>query len=154
MPTVILPTNIESTKRKIQALESIIPYDNAKDREIHERALASLKEYEEKLLMRDKMIMKLNQIAKGALEEQFEAEFRTLLKNIADPNTDPKKARKITITLTIKPNEKRNIADMSFQTKAILIPSMAIEFNIYIEKDKMVKWWHKNSTDKYQGKLL
>lgn len=80
--------------------------------------------------------MKLGEIAKGALEEQFEAEFQNVLKNIADPNTDPKKARKVTITLTLKPNEKRNIAGMSFQTKTTLVPSKAIESNICIDKDK------------------
>lgn len=83
--------------------------------------------------------MKLSEIAKGALEEQFEAEFQNVLKNIADPNTDAKKQRKITITLTLKPNEKRNIAEMNFQTKSALVPSLPVESNIYIDKDKAGK---------------
>ncbi|MEK3974512.1 MULTISPECIES: RusA family crossover junction endodeoxyribonuclease [unclassified Psychrobacillus] len=33
------------------------------------------------------------------------------LDNIADPNTDHKKARKVTVSLTRKANEKRNLAD-------------------------------------------
>lgn len=33
------------------------------------------------------------------------------LDNIADPNTDHKKVRKVTVSLTRKANEKRNLAD-------------------------------------------
>ncbi|MPW26235.1 hypothetical protein GC105_10590 [Alkalibaculum sp. M08DMB] len=83
--------------------------------------------------------MKLSEIAKGALEEQFEVEFQSLLENIADLNTEPKAARKITITLTVKPAESRNIADITFQTKASLVPSKSISTNVYIDKDKSGK---------------
>lgn len=74
-------------------------------------------------------------LAKGALVEQFEAELEKVLGNIIDPNTDPKKARKITMTLEIKPNDKRNMADVKFQTKSALVPANTVSTAIIIDKD-------------------
>lgn len=75
-------------------------------------------------------------LARGALVEQFETELEKVLDNIIDPNTDPKKARKIQITLEIKPNEKRNMADVKFQTKSNLVPVNTVSTAIIIDKDK------------------
>jgi len=47
------------------------------------------------------------EMAKGALIEQFNTEFVKIGSNILDPNTDATKARKITLTLTFKPDENR-----------------------------------------------
>ena len=74
-------------------------------------------------------------LAQGALLEQFNKEFSRVLVNIADPNTDPKKARKIVITVDIKPNEQRNLAVCSVQTKATLMPPKGIATNIIIDRD-------------------
>jgi len=97
--------------------------------------------------------MKLSEIAHGALEEQFEVEFQELLKNIADLNTDAKKARKITVTLTVKPNEKRNIADIEFQTKTTLVPSKPISTNICIDKDRTGKMIAEELNGQIPGQL-
>lgn len=78
----------------------------------------------------------LDNLGMGALKEQFGVELQKVLDNIADPNTDAKKARKITIDVTIKPNEKRNIATMTLQARSSLVPSGAIETDIYIDRDK------------------
>lgn len=75
-------------------------------------------------------------MARGALVEQFDAEFEKVLDNIVDPNTDPKKARKIQITIEIKPNEKRNMADIKFQTKSNLVPANTVSTAIIIDRDK------------------
>jgi hypothetical protein len=74
-------------------------------------------------------------LAKGALVEQFEVELEKVLDNILDPNTEAKKARKITMTLEIKPNEQRNMADIKFHTKSNLIPANAVSTAILINKD-------------------
>jgi hypothetical protein len=83
------------------------------------------------------LIERLNiaNIARGALVEQADEEIQKVLDNIKDPNTDPKKVRKVSITITFKPNEKRNLANVNFQTKATLIPALPVETNIVIEKD-------------------
>lgn len=78
----------------------------------------------------------ISNLAKGALVEQFEDELEKVLDNIVDPNTDPKKARKIQITFEIKPNDKRNMADIKFQTKSSLVPVNTVSTAIIIDKDK------------------
>jgi predicted KAP-like P-loop ATPase len=77
----------------------------------------------------------ISNLAKGALVEQFEGELEKVLDNIVDPNTAAMKVRKITITLEIKPNEHRNMADIKFHTKSSLIPANAVSTAILINKD-------------------
>jgi len=74
-------------------------------------------------------------IAKGALVEQADEEIQKVLDNIKDPNTDPTKVRKVSITITFKPNERRNIASVNFQTKAALVPALPVETSIVIDKN-------------------
>ena len=50
----------------------------------------------------------LEEIAGGALQEQFEKAFKKVVENLADPNTSYKEARKITITLKFAQNEQRD----------------------------------------------
>lgn len=51
--------------------------------------------------------LNLAEMAQGAFMEQFHIELHIVLANIKDPNTDPKKARKITLTATLKSDEER-----------------------------------------------
>ena len=50
----------------------------------------------------------LEEIADGALQEQFAKAFDKVIENLADPNTSFKEARKITIVLKFTQNEQRN----------------------------------------------
>jgi len=50
----------------------------------------------------------LEEIAGGALQEQFGKAFAKVVENLADPNTSYKEARKITITLKFTQNEHRD----------------------------------------------
>lgn len=50
----------------------------------------------------------LEEVAGGALQEQFEKSFARVMENLADPNTPFKEARKITITLKFTQNEYRD----------------------------------------------
>ncbi len=50
----------------------------------------------------------LEEIAGGALKEQFEKAFAKVIENLADPNTSFKETRKITITLKFNQNEQRD----------------------------------------------
>lgn len=50
----------------------------------------------------------LEEIAGGALQEQFGKAFERVVDNLADPNTSFKEARKITITLKFTQNEQRD----------------------------------------------
>ena len=75
-------------------------------------------------------------LAKGALIEQAEGEIQKVIDNIADPNTDCKKARKVTITLTFKPiDESRELATIDIQTKSSVVPYDSVRTNICLGKD-------------------
>lgn len=62
----------------------------------------------------------LANLARGGLEERFQAAFLELLANIADPNTDAKAARKVVITLVFKPAESREEAAMTAKVETRL----------------------------------
>ncbi|MCT4573522.1 replication terminator protein, partial [Bacillus thuringiensis] len=49
----------------------------------------------------------LNSFADGALFERVNIELKKVLENIADPNTDPKKVRKINITIAVAGDQQR-----------------------------------------------
>jgi hypothetical protein len=76
------------------------------------------------------------EMAKGAILEQIEGETTKIMSNILDPNTDPKKARKMTITLTFKANEGREVVVCEAQAKSNLAPIRAIETSFYVGEDK------------------
>lgn len=79
--------------------------------------------------------LNLSQMAQGAFMEQFNIELGKVLANIADPNTDPKKPRKITLTATLKANEERELATFEVQSKAALVPVRSVSTTIIIDKD-------------------
>lgn len=85
------------------------------------------------------MNLNLAEMAQGAFMEQFNIELKKVLANIADPNTDPKKARKITLTATLKVDENRDVVDFEVQSKASLIPAKPIATKIIIVDHSTVK---------------
>lgn len=80
-----------------------------------------------------KQIIDLNTFASGALSEKVNIEIQKALDNIADPNTDHKKARKVNVSITLKANEKRNLANVIVDTKSTLVPAMGVETELIID---------------------
>ncbi len=80
-------------------------------------------------------IVNLNNLAGGGVAEQFNRELLKVLENIADPNTDAKKARKITLTVTLKADDERDIANVSFETKSSLAPAKTVGTKIVMDYD-------------------
>jgi len=80
-----------------------------------------------------KQIIDLNTFASGALSEKVNIEIQKALDNIADPNTDHKKARKVTVSITLKANEKRNLANVIVDTKSTLVPAVGVETELIID---------------------
>lgn len=62
----------------------------------------------------------LNEFAEGALAAKVNAELEKVLENIADPNTDPKKNRTITVSIKIHGDEKRDVLNTTVSTKVSL----------------------------------
>lgn len=80
---------------------------------------------------------KLNfaEMAQGAFIEQFDHELTKVLENIADPNTDPKKARKITLTATLKTDEERELVSFDVQSKSTLVPHKSLTTKIILDRN-------------------
>ena len=58
--------------------------------------------------MSDKTIkLDLSQIGDGGLQEKVDKELEKVIANILDPNTETKTARKLVITLMMKPDDTR-----------------------------------------------
>ncbi|EGD47078.1 hypothetical protein Cpap_1470 [Ruminiclostridium papyrosolvens DSM 2782] len=73
-------------------------------------------------------------LAKGALVEQADIEIQKVLENIADPNTDDKKARKLTITMTFKPLDRESAA-IEVVTKSTVAPYKPVTTQVFIGRD-------------------
>lgn len=58
----------------------------------------------------------------GALLQRFNMEMAKIGRNIMDPNTDPRKPRKLTISLTFKADESRKSLTTSISTSSSLAP--------------------------------
>lgn len=80
-------------------------------------------------------VINFQEFAGGALAEQLNTELQKVLDNIYDPNTEPKKTRKLTLTLTFKPSENRGVSDVGIVSKSTLAPVKAVKTNIIIDKD-------------------
>ena len=66
----------------------------------------------------------IEQFSNGELTQQINREMEAVARNIADPNTEAKTARKITVTITMKPNEQRGFITTSITTKSTLAPTL------------------------------
>lgn len=75
-------------------------------------------------------------LAGGGVEEKLQYALKEVAENIADPNTDAKKARKVTMTLTLKPNEQRTIANLEVDVKTSLAAPMGISTTLMIDRDE------------------
>ncbi|MGE6718691.1 replication terminator protein [Peribacillus frigoritolerans] len=80
-------------------------------------------------------IIDLNTFAEGALSERFNNELQRVLENIADPNTDPKKTRKLTMTVAFNADEKRDVIFTSVLAKLSLAPAKQIEAKLMMDFD-------------------
>ena len=81
------------------------------------------------------MHVNIETMAGGAMSEKFNQEFRKVIENIQDPNTDDKKARKITLTLTISPTGHRRVGNMKIDAKSALVPALGVETTFSMGKD-------------------
>lgn len=71
-------------------------------------------------------------LSQGGAIERFQEELNRVITNITDPNTPAKKPRTVTLKMTIKPNEQRNMAEVVVATSSTICPASPIETSIYI----------------------
>ena len=82
----------------------------------------------------EKMI-NLENLADGALAEKVNIALKEVLGNIADPNTDWKTKRKLTVDITFQAQEDRELALLDIQTKTKLAPPKSVGTRIVIGTD-------------------
>ena len=78
----------------------------------------------------------LETIGGGAAVEKFQMELDAVIKNIADPNTNPEAIREITLTVKIKPNQARELGTAIVTSKSKLAPTLDASTVIYFGRDK------------------
>lgn len=77
----------------------------------------------------------LEQFAGGKLSAQINRALERVTENIQDPNTDPEKVRKITVTIAFKPNAERNYIATAVETKTALAPELGAVTALNMGKD-------------------
>lgn len=78
------------------------------------------------------MNVDLSKLGNGALQERFNREFEKAIKNMRDPNTPYKEARKVTITLTLQQDEDRVKCKCNCEVSSKLAKPKAFDTNFGI----------------------
>lgn len=77
-------------------------------------------------------IKNLDTLMDGALTERFNQEFKKVLQNVFDPNTAPKKKRKLTMIVSVTPNERRDAADLQVDVTTTLAAHVPTTQTVFI----------------------
>lgn len=85
--------------------------------------------------MSEQLDLKLSELASGGVQEKFNRELKRVAENILDPNTDPKKKRKITLTTTFMPNDERNVVTVSVAAKSTLVPDNEVSATVLMGRN-------------------
>lgn len=80
-------------------------------------------------------IINLEQFADGALAEKINMALKEVLGNIADPNTEWKTKRKLTLDMTFQSGEDRELTEVSIVAKPKLAPTKPLAAKIVIGID-------------------
>ena len=88
----------------------------------------------------DKRIkLDLSAVGEGSLQEKVDKELEKVFDNILDPNTETKTARKLVITLTMKPDDARQTVGTTMEVKSTLAPQTGVATTVLVgQKDGKV----------------
>ena len=80
------------------------------------------------------------QMARGAIQERADYEITKILDNILDPNTSATAARKLTLTLTLKPDDTRQNIAVGLVAKSTLAATNPVTTSLYVaDQDTIVE---------------
>ena len=85
--------------------------------------------------MKTEEIMDINKLAGGAIQESIHYALEEIFKNILDPNTEAEKARKLTLTMELKPDDSRQIIKTRMACKTSLVPTNSITTQLLLGKE-------------------
>ena len=74
-------------------------------------------------------------LGRGAAMELFNDGLNKALENILDPNTPPKQARTITLTVELKPTDDRDVATATMNVKVKLASAKGVSTFIFIGRE-------------------
>lgn len=80
-------------------------------------------------------MVNLNDFAEGALAARFNEELQKVLDNIADPNTEPHKARTITVQVKVYGDERRDVVNASVVAKSKLLHAKEADTKLMMGMD-------------------
>ncbi len=80
-------------------------------------------------------IHKLDELMDGALTERFNREFKRVLSNIFDPNTQAKTKREICLKIVIAPSESRDSAVFSLAVTSKVAPAANVAQTVFLDMD-------------------
>lgn len=80
-------------------------------------------------------VLSLANIGDGAAVEMFNLELGRILKNIMDPNTEPKAYREIVLKVKFRPDEERDLASVDVTVSSKLAGSRAFMTKVIVGKD-------------------
>ena len=86
-------------------------------------------------MKKQKINFELSKIAEGGVQVKLNRALQQVADNILNPNTEAKKKRKVTITLTIVPNDKRDAADTLVEVKTSLVPETGVPSTMLLGRD-------------------
>ena len=79
--------------------------------------------------------LRIEEIAGGSIQEQFQKAVGQVLENMKDINTSYKDKRKITIEMEFKQNEQRTDVKVGIKTTTKLAASVPVETSLSVAKD-------------------
>lgn len=77
----------------------------------------------------------LLQMAKGAIQERVDYEVSRVVDNILDMNTEAKVKRKVTLTITMTPDDDRQVVKIEASAKSTLAPVTPVGTSLVITAD-------------------
>jgi hypothetical protein len=80
--------------------------------------------------------IELSRIQRGVVGELFEEEFRKVLSNIEDENTEAKAERSVTIKIAIKPDKTRRTGEVKVQAYSTLAKIKPAESFVFFDLDE------------------
>ena len=80
-------------------------------------------------------VVNVLEMAQGAVMEQIVNESSRIMSNILDPNTKATAVRKMTVTITFRPNEDRDKVNVEAQAKSTIAPVKSVETSYFVAED-------------------
>ena len=101
----------------------------------------------------NRQISKLDDFMNGAITERFNQELETVLRNVMDPNTDPKAKRTLTIKIDVAANEARTLAKFAVSVTSKLAASQSFTQDAFIRQDENGNFTATEVTDQVPGQI-